>query len=153
MRKTFFVVVLAILFLVTGCGEKEGVLVCEKKQAIDTTTSLKSTYRVSYRNGYVKKLDTVEVIESDNEEVLSTYKEKLESIYKDYNDIEYYKNEIEIKDKKLISTTKVDYEHIDTSKLVEIDKNNAAAIENGKVKVAVLKEAYEQIDATCKEEK
>ena len=111
------------LFL-TGCSasEKKGVLVCTKKQDIDSSTKLESTYNVSYKNGYDK-----------------------------YNDIKYYDNNIKIEGNQLISKTVVNYEKIDTDKLIEIDKNNATAIEDGKVKVSTLKSAYEQLDATCKE--
>lgn len=153
MKKIIVVFMLVGTLFLTGCSasEKKGVLVCTKKQDIDSSTKLESTYNVSYKNGYVTSIDTTETITSDKTEVLETYKTNLESVYNKYNDIKYYDNNIKIEGNQLISKTVVNYEKIDTDKLIEIDKNNAAAIEDGKVKVSTLKSAYEQLDATCKE--
>ncbi len=150
MKKIVVVFIMGVVLL-TGCSEKQGKLVCKKEQDINANTKLESVYTVDYKNGYVTKLDTVETITSEEESVLNTYKENLEKIYSAYNNIKYYENKIKMEKNKLISTTKVDYEHIDTDKLIEIDENNKVAIENGKVKVSVLKEAYEGLNATCEE--
>ncbi len=152
MKKIITVVLILGIVLLTGCSEKEGKLVCKKEQDINSNTKLESVYTVAYKNGYVTKLNTEEIITSEEESILNTYKDNLEKVYSAYNNIKYYENKIKIEGNRLISTTKVDYEHIDTDKLIEIDENNKVAIENGKVKVSVLKEAYEQLNATCKEE-
>lgn len=153
MRKVVVVFLVSAMLFVTGCSSREEILVCTKKQEIDTRTTLESSYRVSSKDGYVTKLDTVEVIISNSKEVLKTYQENLENVYRDYRGIKHYSNKIRIEDNKLISTTKVDYDKIDTEQLIKIDRNNASAIENGKVKVSVLKEAYEQLEAVCKIER
>lgn len=151
MKKLAVILMVVSVIFLTGCSEKKGVLVCTKNQDIDSSTKLESIYNVSYKDGYVTSIDTTETITSDKSEVLETYKTNLESVYSKYNDIKYYDNNIKIEGNKLISITTVNYEKIDTDKLIEVDKNNAAAIENGKVKVTTLKSAYEQLDATCKE--
>lgn len=155
MKKLLAVLIVGVCLL-TGCTETKeevGLLVCTKNQDIDASTKLESTYKVSYKDGYVTDLDTVETITSDNTQVLETYKSSLEKVYSSYNNVEHYNNDIKIEGNQLISTTKVDYEKVDTDKLIEIDKNNEAAIEDGKVKASVLKEAYEKLGATCKNEK
>ncbi len=153
MKKAMAVLLGLSVMLLTGCGTpKEGKLVCTSKQQIDETTTLESTYNVSHKDGYVTQLNTKETITSDKKETLEVYKKNLESVYSAYNGIEHYNNDIKIEGNKLISITKVNYEKLDTKKLIEIDKNNEAAIENGKVKVSVLKNAYEQLNATCKDE-
>lgn len=153
MRKVMVVFLVSAMLFITGCSSKEETLVCTKEQVIDTRTKLQSRYQVLSKGGYVTKLNTVEIIISSNEEVLKTYQDNLENVYRDYRGIKYYSNKIRIKDNKLISTTKVDYDKIDTEQLIKIDRNNASAIEDGKVKTSALKEAYEQLDAVCKIEK
>ena len=150
MKKVMVVFFVSAMLFITGCSSKEEILVCTKEQEIDTRTKLESRYQVLSKDGYVTRLDTVEVIISDSEEVLKTYQENLENVYRDYRGINHYSNEIRIEDNKLISTTKVDYDKIDAEQLIKIDRNNATAIENGKVKVSALKETYEQLDAVCK---
>lgn len=153
MRKVMVVFLVSAMLFITGCSSKEETLVCTKEQVIDTRTKLQSRYQVLSKGGYVTKLNTVEIIISSSEEVLKTYQDNLENVYRDYRGIKYYSNKIRIKDNKLISTTKVDYDKIDTEQLIKIDRNNASAIEDGKVKTSALKEAYEQLDAVCKIEK
>lgn len=153
MKKKLLVLVAVGVTLVTGCSSKEGTLHCTIEKDIDSITKLESIYNVDYKDGYATMLNTKETITSDNKQVLESYKSSLESMYSSYKNIKYYDNDIKVEDNKLISTTKVNYEKIDTDKLIEIDKNNKAAMENGKVKVSILKEAYEQLGATCKEKK
>lgn len=153
MKKKILGVLAVGVVLLTGCSTKEGTLTCKIEKDIDSTTKLESTYNVDYKDGYATLLNTTETIISDNKEVLEAYKSNLEKMYSSYRSIKYYDNDIKVEDNKLISTTKVNYEKIDTDKLIEIDKNNKAAMENGKVKVSVLKEAYEQLGATCNDKK
>ncbi len=154
MRKLILVLGVSLL-LVTGCSseEKLGLLKCTKEQDINSDTKLSSTYEVKYKDGNVVKLNTKEVITSSSKDTLEAYKKNLEEIYGAYNNIDYYNNEVKIEGDTLTSTTKVNYEKIDTDKLIEIDKNNEAAIVDGKVKVSTLKEAYEKLGANCTMEK
>ena len=152
MKKILAVALFVGVLFLSGCSDgKEGKLVCTMDQSIDSSTKLKSTYNVSYKGGYATMVETTETITSDNSEVLDSYKSSLDSMYGAYKNIEYYDNDIKVEDNQLVSTTKINYEKIDTDKLVEIDSNNKSIMENGKVKVSILKDAYEQLGASCKE--
>ncbi len=152
MKKFFAVFLVLGVLILTGCGkEKEGALTCTINKQIDSSTKLESVYNVSYKNGYATEVATTETITSDSSEALETYKSSLESMYGSYKNVEYYDNDIKLEENKLISTTKINYEKIDTDKLIEIDSNNKSLMEDGKVKVSMLKEAYETLGATCKE--
>lgn len=152
MKKFLAVALLVGVLFLSGCSnEKEGKLVCTMNKDMDGSTKLESTYNVSYKGGYAMMVETTETIIGNNSEALETYKSSLESMYGAYKDVKYYDNDIKVEGNKLISTTKINYEKIDTDKLVEIDSNNEALMENGKVKVSTLKDAYEQLGASCKE--
>ncbi len=142
---------LSLLFLLcTGCnlGEKE--VTCTNQLAIDEDTNLKSTYEITYKGEFVTKLKTIEKVEASDNEKLQTYRDSLEEVYSKYKDIKYYTNVLTIEKNTLISTTVIDYQKVDTNKLIKADSSNSSLIEGGKVKLSTLKEVYEESGAICK---
>lgn len=141
---------ISLLLLSTGCTNKNNnSMTCTRiMNQNNIKTNLK--YYVEYNDGYVSKVKSVETVESDNSNILNTYKSQIESLYSPYKDIDYYKYNVEIKDNKLISTVNINYEKVDTDKLIEIDSSNGQLIKNGKIKVDDIKNVYEKLGATCK---
>ena len=76
-------------------------------------------------------------------------KAQIESLYSPYNDIEYYEYNVKIEDNKLTSTVDINYEKVDTDKLLEIDSANGQLIKDGKIKVNDIKSVYESLGAIC----
>ncbi len=141
--------VFIIVFSVTGCSnEKESMTCTRTLNQNNIKTTLK--YNIEYQNDYVERVKSIETVETDNNDILKTYKSQIESIYSPYKDIDYYKYNVEIKDNKLTSTVDINYKKIDTDKLLEIDSANGQLIKNGKIKVDDIKSVYENLGAICK---
>ncbi len=151
MKKFLAIITLLIVTIVTSaCQSKSGQLTCSITTTPNENTTLSSEYIINYKNNYVTKLKTKEIITSETKEDLETYKEALNAAYSSYNDIEYYSNTVSIEDNNLISSTIINYEKIDTNKLIEIDSNNHSLIKNGKVSIKDLKDMYIKNGCTCK---
>ena len=140
-----------ILLLVTGCGNNNSMesMTCTRTMnQSGIKTSLK--YNVKYKGDYVSRIKTVETVETDSSDILNTYKEQIESLYSPYKDVEYYDYNVDVTDNKLTSTVDINYEKVDTDKLLEIDSANGQLIKDGKISVDNIKSVYESLGATCK---
>lgn len=152
MKKKISILILIIgIFFFSSCTKQTGTILCTLSQTPREDIKLKSEYTITYNNNYVEKLKTVEKIEVKNKEDLTAYQESLKSIYDLYSNIDYYSNAITIEDNTLISSTVINYQKVDTNKLIEVDQNNASLIKDGKVSVKEIKEMYQQNGCNCKE--
>lgn len=154
MKKRYLLlaVIIPIIFLVTGCTPLKNVeksMTCSRSMnQNDMRTNL--NYKVFYKNNYVTRVKSEESIETSSTSTLNTYKEQIEKIYSPYKDIKFYQYNVTINGNKLVSTVDINYEKIDTKKLIEIDSANSQLIKNGKVKLSDVRSLYEQLGATCK---
>lgn len=152
MKKKYLLLAVISIFalLLTGCGNnnEEKIMTCSRTlNQNNMKTSL--NYTVTHKNSYVTNVKSVETIESDDTTLLETYKSQIESIYSPYKDIKYYDYAVTIDGNTLTSTVNIDYEKIDTNKLIEIDSANSSLFENGKISIKTMKSVYEQLGATC----
>ena len=146
--KYLAVFIVSVIFL-TGCGNN-GVQTMTCTRTMNQNgikTGLK--YTVIYQGDYVTRVKSVETIETDSSEVLDAYQEQIESIYSPYKGIDYYEYDVSIDGDKLTSTVDINYEKIDTDKLLEIDSANGQLIKDGKIKLSDIKSVYETIGAVC----
>ncbi len=146
--KYLAVFIVSVIFL-TGCGNN-GVQTMTCTRTMNQNgikTGLK--YTVIYQGDYVTRVKSVETIETDSSEVLDAYQEQIESIYSPYKGIDYYEYDVSIDGDKLTSTVDINYEKIDTDKLLEIDSANGQLIKDGKIKLSDIKSVYEAIGAVC----
>lgn len=141
-----------LTLLLTGCNPKTGKMTCTMSSYPSDGITLKSTYIAKYKDNVVTNLKTVEEITAENKDNLAIYKEKIEELYKDYKEINYYKNILKQKGHTLTSTTTIDYDKVDTKKLIEVNSGNANIIKNGKVNIDDLKKMYKQNSCNCKKE-
>ena len=154
MKKRYLLlaVIIPIIFLVTGCTSLKNIeksMTCSRSMnQNDMRTNL--NYKVFYKNNYVTRVKSEESIETSSTSTLNTYKEQIEKIYSPYKDVKFYQYNVTINDNKLVSTVDINYEKIDTKKLIEIDFANSQLIKNGKVKLSDVRSLYEQLGATCK---
>ena len=154
MKKRYLLlaVIIPIIFLVTGCTSLKNIeksMTCSRSMNHnDMRTNL--NYKVFYKNNYVTRVKSEESIETSSTSTLNTYKEQIEKIYSPYKDVKFYQYNVTINDNKLVSTVDINYEKIDTKKLIEIDSANSQLIKNGKVKLSDVRSLYEQLGATCK---
>ncbi len=145
--KKLLVLVCFSLFLGTGCGANKTMTCTRTLNQNGMAIDLK--YEVEYSGDKVKKVKSTEKVTSDSQAVLDTYKSTIESTYAPYKDIEYYDYNVTIDGDTLTSVADINYEKIDTDKMIEVDSANSQLIKNGKVSLEDLKSVYEAVGATC----
>lgn len=149
MKKIGLVLFMSLLLL-TGCTKEEnGVLTCTRT-AKQGNIDLSLNYKITYTGEYVNTIETTEIVKSEDQNTLNLYKSQIENVYKHYKEIDYYENEITLEGNTLTSKTTIDYEHINTDKLIEIDSANEQILKDGKAKVSDFRTMYENIGASCK---
>lgn len=152
MKLRFIFVIFIVLIICTGCQPESGTLVCTMSSYPTNGITLRSVYTAKYKDNVVTKLKTIEKVIAENKENLEVYQEKIEQLYSGYQDIPYYDNQINVEDDTLVATTVIQYDKIDTEKLIEIGSGNASVIKDGKVNVNDLASLYQQNGCNCKRE-
>ena len=141
--------VFIFLILITGCSKESGNLMTCTRSMNQNNIKTNLKYNISYDGDYVTRVKSIETVETDSEDILNSYKTQIESLYSPYNDIEYYEYNVKVEDNKLTSTVDINYEKVDTDKLLEIDSANGQLIKDGKIKVNDIKSVYESLGAIC----
>lgn len=141
----FIIFLLGLYFYKTNTGT----LICTYTET-STETKITAEYQAKYKNRLVTRVKTVEKITLSTKEEVETYKETLQEIYKPYNEVEYYENNISIKDTTLNSITTINYEKVDMKVLLQKNKYFKTIVNNkNKVPVTKLKKLYEDNGAKC----
>ncbi len=146
MKKVILLVCFSV-FLTAGCGAEKTMTCSRTMNQSGMQVDLK--YEVNYSNDTVKRVKSTEKVTSDSKELLDNYKTTIEATYEPYKDLESYDYNVSIDGNTLTSTADINYEKVDTKKMIEIDSANSQLIKNGKVSVNDLKSAYESLGATC----
>lgn len=148
MKKILCLMVLGAL-CVTGCAsDEEKTMTCTR--SIDQgSIQMELNYKVSYRNNNVTKVESIEKIVAEDSSILDTYKETVEKTYEPYSDIEYYDYHVSIDGNTLTSEANIDYEKVDTDKMIQVDSANGQFIKNGKIHIDDLQSIYESLGASC----
>lgn len=150
-KKVLICIALISMCFVTGCGKEEvKEMTCTRTATITKGVELDLNYKVTYKGDYVQLVESTEKVISDDEEYLKTYETTVNNLYSPYSDIEYYEYDVKIDGNTLVSTSKINYEKIDTDKMIKIDSANASLIKDGKVKLSDIQAVYEANGATCK---
>ena len=152
-RYIIFTTTIAIIFLIGLYFYKTntGTLVCSSTSYEDGI-EYKLEYSATYKNRKVLKVKTIERITLDetDEDTLEEYRTTLKELYSDYNELDYYENNISIKDTTLNSVTTINYQKIDMEKLIEIDSSIKNIIDkNNNVSVTKLKNQFQSTGAIC----
>lgn len=142
------IVVSLVIIIARKVGPLNGTLHCSYKN--NTNTMITSfEYNLSFKNKNITKLETIEIIKSEDQELLNTYKESIELISDKYKDLKFYNTKVTSDERKLTIKTTVYYEKIDMDKYLEIE-GDKSYINNKKIKVGKMKEIYEKNGAICK---
>ena len=132
-------------------NDSRKVLTCTKSGTVTTGVQADFTYQVFHDGIYAEEVHTVEKLMTNNEEYLQQYRNLLIRGYEPYQDIEFYDYDVKINGNTLTSTVNINYAKKDKEKMIEINKENATLIKNGKVLVSDMKALYEQqVGAVCK---
>lgn len=151
----YLLLVLVMLFLVTGCQqeEKSKTMVCSRTINQDAI-SMDLKYTVTYKGKYVEKVETIEKITTDDATVLDTYKQAVETTYQPYSKIDNYSYDVKVEGNTLTSTVSADYTKIDYKKMLEVDSANQQIFtDDGKVKLETIESFYAQLGTNCTKEK
>lgn len=150
MKKLKLLLVVLLGLIVTGCTqvEEEKTMTCTRT-INQQNMQMDLKYTIIYQGNYVKKVNSVEKITTEDINTLKNYKISVEQLYAPYAELEHYETEVTIDGTTLTSTANINYEKIDVDKLIEIDSANSQLFDNGKIKVETMEELYSQVGATC----
>lgn len=156
MRKSkkipIILVCMTIALILVGCGPQEKTFTCTlyKKDVINNY-ELNSTYKVYVKGDTVNKVETTEIVKSNDKSKIDYFEETLEKTYKAM-DKAYggYENKIKKEDLKLTSVTVVDYNNMNIDQLIKDDSSMKSIVnKNKKITVDGIKNIYEQLGAEC----
>lgn len=155
MKKNIFFPLLALIIftisvvlLLNIIYPKNGLMICTYTSSNDIY-KINTKYEIKFKNRIVSNLYTEEIIEASDEKMLNEYKTSLDLVYSKYSNLKYYDNSVTIKNNKLISKTNINYEKLDISKFIALDKNNRKLLTNNKLELKKLKKTYTDSGARC----
>ncbi len=149
--KKLIVLLPVMLILLTGCGAKEGTIKCtlSSKDAVNGY-SLESEYNINYKGDYVEKVDTVEKVTSESEEILDTFKTTLNDTYSKMNDTYGgYDYNVTKDGDTVTSKVTIDYSKMDIEQFVKDQPSLKSYVDDNKLKVDGIKDLYKTMGATC----
>ena len=161
MKKSSLVfIVIFLLMVCVGCEDKKvsepiakedkNVLHCTRVAAGQDGVSTSLNYSIYYDDLYVTKTVSIEKITSDDENLLEQYKNAYEKVFEPYQDIRYYDNTVTKNGNTVTCTTVIDYEHVNTNKILEIEGEDGNIFESdGRVKKKTLVTLYKKYGAKC----
>lgn len=135
----------------TTSTENTNVLHCTRKATASDNVETSLKYSIYYDRDYVTKTVSVEKVTSSDENILTSYKESYEKVFEPYKNIDYYENTVSQTNDSVISTTVINYEKVDVSKIIAIEGEDDNIFENdGRVKKDTLISLFKKYGATCK---
>lgn len=166
MKKNKIIILFICILLLTGCSSSNETndidnlydvtgfihTTCTRDASVedsDTTVDINIDL-YSDEAGYLQILKSKEVITSSNSNTLTQYEEAYKSIYKAYENIDYYDNEVLRVDNKVTSTTVIHYGKVDMNKILEIEgEEDNVKVENGKIKLSDWKKFAKEYGTKC----
>lgn len=143
--------VLLLVVILSGC-KKQVVTKCTlNNDESSNGFSIKSEYKIFSDDSGVNKVETEEVVESKNKQVLSYFEKQLKEQYKYMNETyNGYTINITNKDGKVVSKIKVDYNKMNLDKYTSENPALKDYInKNGKITLDGMKKMYSSLGATC----
>ena len=151
-RRYILIATIIIIIFVIGLyifKTNTGTLVCTTS-SLEHGMKYETTYTVTYKNGKALSLKSVEKITFSDEKELKPYKDKLEEMYKPYNELEYYQNDLSIRNNTLNSVTEINYKEIDLKELIKLDNTVENLLDDkDNVLVTKLRKQYIESGAKC----
>lgn len=143
------IAILAVgILTLTGCGSQK-VTTCTLNLTPDEWTKVESVYKMTHDGKYVNLVETIETVESNDQEVLDYYKSYVEEAYEPYKDLEYYDYSIDTTSNSIVSKVTINFEKIDINKYMEINPATSSFISDGKAPLDSLRTVYGMLGATC----
>ena len=151
-RRYILIAIINIIVFIIGLyiyKTNTGILTCTTK-SLENGMMYENEYIVTYKNRKVSSLKSVEKITFNDEGMLEEYKETLEDMYKPYNELEYYQNDLSIRNNTLNSVTEINYKKINLKELIKLDNTVENLLdEKDNVLVTKLRKQYIESGAKC----
>lgn len=151
-----FFTILAVMFLLVGCGTNNDKEVVKKCTLVSDQSasgySLNSVYEIHAKGNIVNSVVTEETVTSDNESILTYFESQLNTSYKTASDTYGgYTYSVEKTDNQVTSKVTIDYTKMNMDKFVE-DNSSMKAYVNSKNEITLdgVTNIYESLGATCK---
>lgn len=131
---------------------KTGMLTCTREGTASGDITPSFSYVVTYREGELLTLRAVEKVSSPSGTGLEAYYNAYMNINKNYDGLEYYSSEVTKTDTTVVRDTTIDYEHIDTERILRIEGNEDNIIdENGKASLDMWLKLANKFGTKCNE--
>ena len=173
---SLFIIILLLVF-VSGCEEKEsttttntqtntsgdissaddlvnkeGMLTCTREGVGQGDITPSFSYVVTFRDGELLTLRAIEKVSSPSGTGLEEYYNAYLNINTKYEGLEHYNSEVTKTDTTVTRDTFIDYEHIDTEKILQIEGNEDNVIdEDGKASVDMWLKLASKFGTKCNE--
>lgn len=138
-----------VVFLFFYFRYQKGILLCSYTTENDLY-KIHTIYKVHYQKDIVNYLETKEVMESKEADMLNQYRDSLEEMYEKYRSLDYYDNVITMNKEKLTSVTKINYQKVDIKQWVQLDESNQDLMKNSHVSFQKIKKIYRDNGARCR---
>ena len=151
MKKISFLFIV-IIFLLTGCNNGKLTFTCNIKTIQEANGyTLTSKYKVYSKNNIVTKVVINEVIKTDNEKIIDSFKSILENQYKGAND-KYggYTYKIKKEKGKLISSSTMNFKKMNMKSFITDNNMKEFSNKDNQITIKKMKEYYEGLGAKCK---
>lgn len=155
-KKTVTILLLITAVLLTACTNKEEkdykMIRCTRKaqSSAGDNVKLDLSYKVYYKDDYVKKVIATDKVTSSDNSIINQYANSYKNIYASYDGLKHFSNKITVTKDSMTSITEIDYAHIDTDKLLEIEgKDDNVVNDEGKVPLKDFLAFYEKYGAKC----
>ena len=150
IKKFRLLLIPALVVFLFGCTpqeEKDYQLIrCTRTatSAEGENVKIKLSYEIYYKDQYVKKVIATDKVTSSDQSIIEQYASSYKKVYQAYDGLDHFSNKIETTKSSMTSVTEIDYAHIDTEKLLEIEgEENNVIDKNGKVPLDDFIKFYE----------
>ena len=168
MKKNKLILIVIFLLIITGCGHKKpnkdvikssddlnnkaGSITCSRKANADSGVTPSFSYNITYRDGKILVLHSIEKIASNDTNYLDQYEQAYKNINTNYKDLEYYDSKVLRTDNSVTRDTTINYEKIDTDKLLSIEGEEDNIIKNGKADLNTWLSFAKKFGTICHED-
>lgn len=136
------------IILLTGCSSRN-VMKCSYKGKEDDRT-IDLSYKIKHKGSKVVSVKSVEKVTSNDQSIIDSYKDDVESFYEPFKYIDNYNYKIKSNNKSITVTTSIDYSKIDLSEMIMIDPDIEQLMDDGYIDIDQMKISYENLGLECK---
>ena len=168
MKRNKLILIIVLLLLVTGCfhkkpseykikstadlNNKSGSMTCSRKADADSGVTPSFKYYITYRNNEILVLHSIEKITAQDSNYLNQYEQAYKNINKNYKGLNYYDSKVIRTNDSVTRDTVINYEKIDTDKLLSIEGEEDNIIKNGKAKLNTWLSFARKFGTICHED-